>query len=185
MAVAGDYFEEKVHVFEYFVVGGAAVKGASAKCVDGSSFAGCGGRMGDCAFEGSGDGFVYKVGGRGHESHCERCLREISKVAKRGDDGQTFDGEYRLSFRLFFLDAFEKSNHELCFLATNLFLRILRGQDVYVGLVALFSSLHGAAFPSEYFLYPVCKLQPPCVSRVFCTIAVEDFVDGTNTLPFH
>ncbi len=59
--VASDDFEEEVHVFDDLVVGGAAVEGTGAEGVDGSCFAGGGGRMRDCAFEGSGRGFVYKV----------------------------------------------------------------------------------------------------------------------------
>lgn len=59
VAVAGDDFEEEVHVFEYCVLGGAAVEGAGAEGVDGGRFADGGGRMGDCASEGCAGGFVY------------------------------------------------------------------------------------------------------------------------------
>ena len=54
-------FEKEVHVIDYFVVGGAAVEGAGAEGVDGRRFAGGGGRMRDCAFEGNGRGFVDEV----------------------------------------------------------------------------------------------------------------------------
>ena len=79
VAVAGDDLEEKVHVFEDFVVGSAAVKGADAQGVDGGRFAGGGGRMGDCAFDGSAGGLVDEVGGRGHESHCERYSGKLAR----------------------------------------------------------------------------------------------------------
>ena len=59
VTVARYDFEEEIHVFEDFVVGGPAVEGTGAEGVDGSCFAGDGGGMGDCAFEGSGRGFVY------------------------------------------------------------------------------------------------------------------------------
>ena len=185
VAIAGYDLEEEIHVFEDFIVGGATVEGAGAKSVDGGCFAGGGGRMGDCAFEGSGGGFVNQVRGGGHEGHCECYGKKVSFVGnKREKDEGTFHSEYRLLFRLLLLDAFEESNHELSFLPTDLFLNILRGQDVYVGLVALFSSLHGAALPSEYFLYTVCELRPPCIARVFCTVTIENFVNRANTVPF-
>lgn len=75
VAIAGYDLEEEIHVFKDLVVGGAAVEGAGAKGVDGGCFAGGGGRVGDCAFERSGGGFVYQVGRGGHESHCE-CYGE-------------------------------------------------------------------------------------------------------------
>ena len=58
VSIAGGDFEEEVHVLEDFVLGGAAEEGAGAEGVDGGCFAGGGGRMGDCAFERCGGGFV-------------------------------------------------------------------------------------------------------------------------------
>ena len=61
VSIAAYDFEKEVHVFEDFIVGGAAVESAGAEGVDGGCLARGEGRMRDCAFEGSGGAFVYEV----------------------------------------------------------------------------------------------------------------------------
>ena len=61
MPVAGYYFEEVVHVFEDFVVGGTAVEGACAEGVDGGCFGGVRLRVLGRTFQGSGGSFIDQV----------------------------------------------------------------------------------------------------------------------------
>ena len=94
----------------------------------------------------------------------------------------TFHSEYRLLFRLLFLDTLQESNHKLCFFPTNLVLRILRSQYVYVVFVARFPSQHCTAFPGQYLFDSVCELGSPCLPRIVYAIATKDIVDGANTI---
>lgn len=85
----------------------------------------------------------------------------------------TFDGQDRLPFACFGLDALEESKDELSLFSSNVLFGILSGQNAPVGCQTFLAPLDAAALAIEKLLDAVGKICSPGIREGIGGIAIQ------------